>query len=342
MTRHWKLGIAVFLAIAAAGLVVCIYLQRLKRNKLAQAANVTRSRAETGDAKAQFYLASMYFYGKGVPQDYSEAARWYRKAAEQGDSMAELGMGSLYYNGKGVPQGYSESARWYRKAAEQGNLKGQCDLASMYYDGKGVPQDYAESARWYRKAAEQGDAGSQLELGFMYKVAQGVQQDYSEAIRWYRKAASQGNAEAEYNLGYMYYSGTGLPQDTREAVRWYRKSANHGYPDAQRALQVLERKSTTATAIEYLKFIVALVGGLIFTLDFLLSGRSFRKSLHAPSLGVVSLCYAGLSFYGITHDDMRYSTYRNLFGWARGILIAMVIVIGITMIFAKPKKVEAE
>jgi uncharacterized protein len=42
-----------------------------------------------GFAKAQFALASMYYDGKGVPQDYAEAARWYRKAAEQGDALAQ-------------------------------------------------------------------------------------------------------------------------------------------------------------------------------------------------------------------------------------------------------------
>jgi|SRR5437016_8645615 len=83
MTRHWKLGIGVCLAVCTAGLVVGIYVQRVERRRLVHAASVTRARAEKGDAKGQFDLASMYFYGKGVPQDYAEAARWCRKAAEQ-------------------------------------------------------------------------------------------------------------------------------------------------------------------------------------------------------------------------------------------------------------------
>lgn len=127
----------------------------------------------------------------------------------------------------------------------------------------------------------------------MYHEGKGVQQDYSEAISWYRKAAYQGDAQSEYALGYMYYYGQGLPQDYSDAIRWYRKAADHGYPDARRALASIERRST-GRKIDYFGFLVSLVGGLIFSLDFLRPGRSFRNSRHETALGVVALCYATL------------------------------------------------
>ena len=37
-----------------------------------------------GNADAQFSLGVLYAEGRGVPQDYVEAARWFRRAAEQG------------------------------------------------------------------------------------------------------------------------------------------------------------------------------------------------------------------------------------------------------------------
>ena len=43
-----------------------------------------RSRANAGDADAQFSLGYMYETGEGVPQDAVEAVAWYRRAAEQG------------------------------------------------------------------------------------------------------------------------------------------------------------------------------------------------------------------------------------------------------------------
>lgn len=85
----------------------------------------------------------------------------YRILAEQGDAKSQLALGAMYYYGKGVPKDYVEAAHWYLKSAEQGNVNAQYSVASMYYDGKGLRQDNSEGARWCRRAAEQGDAPAQ-------------------------------------------------------------------------------------------------------------------------------------------------------------------------------------
>jgi hypothetical protein len=297
-----------------------------------------RDLAEQGDAKAQFNLSYMYFYGKGVPQSYAESALWCRKAAEQGDALAESRMGSLYFYGNGVPQDYTEAGRWYRKAAEQGEPIGELGLASAYFYGKGVTKDYAEGIRWYRKSAERGDAAAQFSLGSIYSQGTGVQQDYAEGIAWYRKAASQRDAGAEYALGYLYYNGRGLPQDYREALRWLHAAADHGSTDAKLVLRSLEKRSTTAKTIDYSVFFTALGGGLFFLVDFLRSGRSLRNSLAPVALGMVCLCHAGLSLYGITHDSMRFSACRNLFYLAKGVMIGMVVILGLAIVIAPTQK----
>jgi TPR repeat protein len=56
------------------------------------------------------------------------AVKWYRKAAEQGDVKAQANLGLCYYNGKGVGQNYKEAARWCLKAAEMGHAKAQYNL----------------------------------------------------------------------------------------------------------------------------------------------------------------------------------------------------------------------
>jgi TPR repeat protein len=83
-----------------------------------------RTRAEQGDAAAQFNLGVMYAKGQGVAQDYAEAATWYRKAAEQGYAPAQCKLGTMYSQGHGVTQDYAEAMKWYRKAAEQGQCTG--------------------------------------------------------------------------------------------------------------------------------------------------------------------------------------------------------------------------
>src|SRR5664279_1979980 len=65
---------------------------------------VIEQQAANGDAAAQWVLGVRYEHGKGVPQDYAQAAAWYRKAAEQGNATAQWLLGDLYDLGHGVPQ----------------------------------------------------------------------------------------------------------------------------------------------------------------------------------------------------------------------------------------------
>ena len=69
-----------------------------------------KPQAEKGDAVAQFILGFMYDEGKGVPQDYAEAAKWYRKAAKQGNIAAQYNLSLM--------EDRAEMEKWYRRAAE--------------------------------------------------------------------------------------------------------------------------------------------------------------------------------------------------------------------------------
>jgi uncharacterized protein len=68
--------------------------------------------AEQGAPAAQSYLGFMFETGRGVPQNYTEAAMWYRRAAEQGDSLAQYSLGLLYDKGFGVPRDIVEASKW--------------------------------------------------------------------------------------------------------------------------------------------------------------------------------------------------------------------------------------
>jgi curved DNA-binding protein CbpA len=73
------------------------------------------------DAQTQFDWGFAYEYGKGVSQDYAEAAKWYCMAAQQGNADAQYYLGLLYEFGHGVPQNHAEAAKWYRMSVQQGN-----------------------------------------------------------------------------------------------------------------------------------------------------------------------------------------------------------------------------
>lgn len=191
----------------------------------------------------------------------------------------------MYYYGKGVPKDYSEALRLYRKSAEQGYVKAEFSLSTMYGDGRGVPPDAVEAERWCRKAAEQGDPLAEEGLGYLYYRGEGVAQNLSEAARWYRKSAEQGDGNSQYVLGYMYYYGYGVGQDKGEADRRFRQAAAHGNADARRALGWnTVRLSASSRIMPLLEFLAS----LIFGIPFLRSGRT-NRSRAQMAMGVAAV-----------------------------------------------------
>ena len=100
--------------------------------------------------------------------DYQVALRELVPSANAGHAGAQVLLGTMYHLGKGVPQDYVEAARWYRRAADQDDAAGQFMLGLMYVEGQGVSQNYPEAARWFRLSADQGDAPAQFKLGLMH------------------------------------------------------------------------------------------------------------------------------------------------------------------------------
>ncbi len=235
------------------------------KNDYAAASSIFRALAEQGDVEAQTKLGAMYRDGRGVPQNFEEAAKWFLKAVEQGDAEAQIILCQMYESNKGIPkyfekaldcyynaaeegnveaqnwmgftatraQDYEIAIRWYREAAEQGSAKAQNALGGMYWSGQGVPQDYGKAVTWFRKAAEQGSASDQAVVGWAYQKGKGVPKDNNEAVKWFRKAAEQGHVLSQADMGEAYLRGKGVPKDFEKAVRWYRKAAEQGYSYAQ-------------------------------------------------------------------------------------------------------------
>lgn len=113
--------------------------------------------AQKGEAKAQYHLGVLFNDGKGVPQDFAQAAKWYTQAASQGHIKAQLYLGLLYQKGQGVEQDYRQAAMHYLKAASGGDTKAQYYLGLLFYSGKGVAQNRDEAVKWFKKSAEGGN-----------------------------------------------------------------------------------------------------------------------------------------------------------------------------------------
>jgi putative methionine-R-sulfoxide reductase with GAF domain len=71
--------------------------------------------AAHGDAGAENALGLLYAQGDDrgtIAPDEKEAARWFSKAAEHGNIAAQSKLGSLYWSGRGVPQDFNKAYFW--------------------------------------------------------------------------------------------------------------------------------------------------------------------------------------------------------------------------------------
>ena len=189
-----------------------------------------KTKAEKGNAQAQFLLAKRYLEGEGVPVNLTESFHWFHKAAEQGHTEGECQLGVRYVQGEGTPKDYEAGIDWFRKAAAQGNADAQYNLGFLFENGLGVKRDLAEAAIWYQRAGEKGHVLAQNELGL---ICFSFRKDYAEAAQWFRRAAEQGSALAENSLGVLYLQGLGVKQDNNEAFNWFQQSAEHGCAEGQ-------------------------------------------------------------------------------------------------------------
>ena len=78
--------------------------------------------------------------------------KWFRLATNQGEVVAQVRLGLMYDFGRGVPENDSEAVKWYRLAADQGDAVAQSYLGIMYATGQGVPEDDVQAYKWINLA----------------------------------------------------------------------------------------------------------------------------------------------------------------------------------------------
>jgi len=113
--------------------------------------------AQSGDAKAAFYLGVMFRDGKGVEQDDTEAFKWFELGTRLGSASSQNSLGMRYQNGQGVDRDLRKAQELFIKADQQGDTDAGFNLATMYIFGLGVEQDDHTAIHWLERAASLGN-----------------------------------------------------------------------------------------------------------------------------------------------------------------------------------------
>lgn len=151
--------------------------------------------------------------------------------AEQGDANAQFSLGLKFANGKG-PLDYARAAYWYLKAAEQSHTVAQFNLGVMYAEGQGIARDNVQAALWIDRAAHLGDAAAQYRLGITHhrasleRIPANASESRIQAYKWLRLADNQGyrNSDVACQL-------VTLQMTTEEVADAMRRVAGFVVPD---------------------------------------------------------------------------------------------------------------
>lgn len=165
-----------------------------------------------------------------------------RDAAAAGDSVAQNELAVRYLVGRGVDQNYDEAARWLKEAAAGGVVSAQYNLGVLYDSGRGVEADPVEALIWFHSAAEKGHGRAQYALAAAYAAGRGIARDSEMALKWLRRAAEKNVLEAQSSLANILATSPVSPDSLKDAYYWYRLAdANGDRNAAARGDQVAER-----------------------------------------------------------------------------------------------------
>ena len=129
--------------------------------------DAVRSKAETGDALAEYELSRSMLSPSPTDSEFASAMPWFRRSAERGYAPAEYMYGGIFREGRWKDP--KQFVYWWTKAAEQGNVNAQLWLGAFYEQGRyGIERDYLKAFKWLSMTAKQGQPDAQVALGQMY------------------------------------------------------------------------------------------------------------------------------------------------------------------------------
>ncbi|MCU7835784.1 MAG: sel1 repeat family protein [gamma proteobacterium symbiont of Taylorina sp.] len=92
-------------------------------------------------------------YHKG---NYSKAFQLFKNSAESGEARGQFILSTMYRRGLGIEKNEQEGFFWCKQAAEQEIVEAKFQLGLMYMEGEGVTDDETEAIKWLWSAAELG------------------------------------------------------------------------------------------------------------------------------------------------------------------------------------------
>ena len=175
--------------------------------------------------------------------DYERAVETYKNVLElQQNETAQYNLGTLYAQGKGVKQDFKEAAYWFNQVGLRGDeqakklcMKCMIDFIQQDFQHKTSEQIYFDMMRFVKFIWPLKN--SELEVNRnLYAIAGNHfnKQEYTEAAKLFRAAAEFGNDGASQNyLAILYNQGAGAEKNDLVSLYWFDRAADNGIVAAE-------------------------------------------------------------------------------------------------------------
>lgn len=176
--------------------------------------------AKAGNARAQYMMASNYYYGDGVEKDYDIAIMYANLAMIQGYPKSWRRWGEFYQDGLAVKLDYQKAREFYEKGAKMGDYNCYNKIGDMLYYGWGFPVNYQEAVKYYHRGEQAPEQGQKFgrwkakqALGRCFELGHGVAVDLGTAAEKYLEGYQCGSEECKE----AYIRCSGLLKKQRES-----------------------------------------------------------------------------------------------------------------------------
>jgi len=151
-----------------------------------------------GDINAHWLLGKCLYEGLGVPEvQHDEAFQLFAMAASHDVAQAEHYIAVMYEYGLGTPQNFDMAIEYYTRASGQHHVESTYHLALMHAFGRGTPQNFKQATALFDNGARNNHAPSVYYMGVVKMYGYGCEPDYEQAINWFERAAVMGDPRVE-------------------------------------------------------------------------------------------------------------------------------------------------
>ena len=213
-------------------LVFCEYFIRYTQELIVAGKVVPDSKPEILDSNHLNNLATEFYFGLKVKQNFTIARKLFELAAQQNNSNAFYNLALLYQRGNGVKQDLLIAKEYLTLSVQSDNPYGMSQLGYYYLTGFVVEQDYTLARACFEMAAEHNVPDAFYNLGLVYQYGFGVKHDSDKAIQYYQLSAKQNYAEALFALGEIYHFGIYTQKDIWKAKYYYELAAKQKHSKA--------------------------------------------------------------------------------------------------------------